>query len=279
MPDSPSSPFESPQPGNAALPSSVAPADSLPSLDSRKTKLHSFVEWIALWLVAVAAAAISGGFLVDRFGSPFRIPAEMTAGFGAEVSAEQSARLSAVVRTINSKNLLVTFALAGAVIGLVFGLTAGLALRSWSGAMRGVLGGAALGCLFGLGGGWVAGFVSGRLQTLAAAEEDHKIIFALPRGMGRLRASAWLKRCLSLASGRPKDGEGAALPALWQAGLINGYAVYVPLVAFLAPSVDTTLLIPEGLIGKFYWVTFPAALTGLSLARALWERTTQPARS
>jgi hypothetical protein len=242
---------------------------------SRKAKLSSVFERIALWLVAVAAATIAAGLLVDRFGSTFRVPAEMTAGFGSQVSAEQSARLSAVVRTVNSKNLLVTFALAGAVIGLAFGLAAGIALRSRPDAMRGVFGGAGLGCLFGFGGGWATGFASDRLHTLAAVEDDHKIIFALLAGWAFTGIGVGWGASLSSLGGRTM---AKAAIAGFAGGLIGG-AVYVPLVAFLAPSVDTAILIPEGLIGKFYWVVFPAALIGLSLARALPERTTQPARS
>jgi hypothetical protein len=255
-------------------PSSIAAADNLAAADSPKAKQCSFVEWIALWLVAVAAAAIAAGFLVDRFGSPFRIPAEITAGFGAQNSAEDAARLGAVVRTINRNNLLVTFALAGAVIGLAFGLAAGIALRSWSGTMRGVLGGAAWGCLFGLGGGWVTGFASDRLHTLAAVEDDHKIIFALLAGWAFTGVGVGWGASLSYLRGRTM---AKAALAGFAGGLIGG-AVYVPLVAFLAPSVDTALLIPEGLIGKFYWVAFPAALMGISLARSLAERAPEPER-
>jgi hypothetical protein len=227
------------------------------------------VEWIALWLVGVAAAAIVAGFLVDRFGSPFRVPAEMTAGFGASVSAADAARVGAVQRTQDRKNLMVTFALAGGVIGLAFGFVAGIALRSRAGAMRGVLGGAALGCLFGLAGGWVTLFANGRLLTVAAVEDDHKIIFALLAGWAL--AGIGVGWGASFSYLRSRTMAKAAL-AGFAGGLIGG-AVYVPLVTFLAPSVDTARLIPESLIGKLYWVAFPAALMGISLARSLRQRT------
>ncbi len=274
MSDSIGPPSPSAVPGNGP-PSSIASAENLPPVDSRKVKQCSFVEWIALWLVAVAAAAIVAGPLVDRFGSPFRIPAEMTAGFGGQISAADAARVGAVQRTQDRKNLLVTFALAGAVMGLAFGLVEGIARRSWAGAIRGILGGVALGCLFGLGGGWVTGFASDRLKVFAAVEDDHKIIFALLAGWALTGIGVGWGAGLSPLRGRTM---AKAALAGFAGGLVGG-AVYVPLVTFLAPGVDTARLIPESLIGKLYWVAFPAALMGISLARSLLPHTPELERS
>lgn len=228
---------------------------------------------ILLFAVVGIVAGLLGVLAIHGIGEVFRLPKELAAlGIGGPPGPEAQAKIIAGNAVLKYKHFALWFGVVGAMWAGLFGLIAsgsGSSGNRLPSRVMFVVKAVVLGGVFGAFGGLMSNFVEIQIHNNIPAGQ----LTAPEHWIFVLHGMTWLVVGAGVGLGAATGSSGNQFADIIlcsivtaSAGMLGGI-LYPLLAAFILPTADVTIPIPDDTSARLLWMELPALLIGLALGR------------